>query len=281
MTAPMPPRTCCRCGQKVFARSVVVCIINEPCDVEAPQGSNHVNLLAKGRFMAAKKRKARVNEIQPGYVSGNLTAISMTDQRDKYGMRLVLCECTCGGTRLVAIGRLTSKSVKSCGCYVRPKGPYYHELTFNSWRGMQSRCKQESHNRFAKYGGRGIAICEAWNSYEQFYKDMGERPSASHQIDRIDNDGNYCPENCRWATRSEQARNKSNTVMIEFRGEVRSAHDWGELVGMNGKSIAQRIRKGWTAEQAITFPRNAGNPMGRKSPKVKTPRERYVLSINS
>ena len=125
-----------------------------------------------------------------------------------------------GGCRACAL-----KAVKE-----RPseaKHPLYH-----TWYGMLARCQNPKAQSYRNYGGRGITVCDRWHKFENFYADMGDRPSNKHSIDRIDVDGPYSPENCRWATWEEQANNKRNTVWIEFQGERLSAAQWGRRLGV-------------------------------------------------
>ena len=104
---------------------------------------------------------------------------------------------------------------------------------YRTWYGMVTRCQNPKAQAYHYYGGRGITVCDRWlESFETFYADMGERPSPKHSIDRIDNDGPYSPENCRWATWEEQANNKRNTVWIEFQGERLSAAQWRKRLGV-------------------------------------------------
>jgi hypothetical protein len=118
-----------------------------------------------------------------------------------------VCRCACGTERLVRADRLRAGKSKSCGCQrVSMRG-----LTAEGvcWRGMKQRCRNPNNPAYPSYGGRGITVCERWNSFENFYADMGPRPSPQHSIDRWpNNDGNYEPGNCRWATKSEQNENR-------------------------------------------------------------------------
>jgi len=137
------------------------------------------------------------------------------------------CVCECGNEIIVKGSHLRSGHTKSCGCLRKEiqserlkKSNYRHGLRFtneyNIWSTMKARCSNINHNRYKNYGGRGIKVCDKWlNDFINFYKDMGKRPSKEYSIDRIDNDGNYEPNNCRWATWKQQANNRSNNLILK------------------------------------------------------------------
>jgi hypothetical protein len=117
---------------------------------------------------------------------------------------------------------------------------------------MKYRCLNPRSTQYARYGGRGIMVCEQWaESFEAFLRHMGPRPGPNHSLDRIDNDGPYTPENCRWAESSRQQRNQRRTVMTTFRGERMSATDLAQQYGLQPSTVIQRLKRGWTSEQAI------------------------------
>lgn len=125
-----------------------------------------------------------------------------------------------------------------------------------NWRAMIRRCTDERHPHYARYGGRGVVVCQAWlDSFNTFLRDVGSRPSARHTLDRINNDGNYEPGNVRWATWEEQLRNRGdyNNVLTAF-GESKTISEWCERFGLWPSTVRKRIARGWSPEEALTKP---------------------------
>lgn len=123
---------------------------------------------------------------------------------------------------------------------------------YRNWHNMKNRCLNQNIPEYKWYGARGIRVCDRWlNSFENFLADMGTRPSPKHSIDRIDNNGNYCPENCRWATQKQQSRNTRNNRKITINGICKTVAEWAEIVGMKQNSLLYRIRRGTPPEDAI------------------------------
>lgn len=119
---------------------------------------------------------------------------------------------------------------------------------------MIDRCESIKSDQFANYGGRGILVCREWReSFETFLRDMGERP-VGMTIDRIDVNGHYSPENCRWVTPKQQCRNKRDNRVIEFDGYTRCIAEWAEIMGAKVSAIRMRLAKGWTVERTLTTP---------------------------
>ena len=125
-------------------------------------------------------------------------------------------------------------------------------MTKKSWEAMLNRCRSNKHVHYNDYGGRGIAVCDRWLLFENFLADMGSRPSKNHSIDRIDNNGNYEPGNCRWATRIEQHRNKRSNRHITAMGETHTLAGWAERTGLLKQTIRMRLERGWPDEDAVT-----------------------------
>jgi hypothetical protein len=125
--------------------------------------------------------------------------------------------------------------------------------TYYSWKAMRLRCNNPNHQAYKRYAGMGIKICGCWSSFEKFLADMGERPDGT-TLDRVNNDGDYEPENCRWATWSEQNKNRRDNRFIEFAGKRLTLPEWGRELGGSQNVIDQRLRSGWTVEKALTTP---------------------------
>lgn len=197
---------------------------------------------------------------------GKLTVLSGAGVRNQKS--LVLCRCDCGREKIVYYKDLRSGNTRSCGCVQREKLGALNRThgktstpEYAIWCAIIARCFNPNYKRFSGYGGRGITLCDRWrNSFEAFLSDMGTRPSPQHSIDRFpDNDGNYEPGNCRWATRREQSRNTRRTRMLTFRGQTKCLSDWAAELGVSYLMILKRLKRGWTIEMALSVP-----PNGRK-----------------
>lgn len=185
--------------------------------------------------------------------------------QDADGNYVWLCRCDCGTTRTVPAVRLRRGKSNSCGCLRRERQTKHGaaarangaDITYRAWSAMIYRCHNESSPNYPDYGGRGIQVCERWrNSFHAFVADVGRRPSQDYSIDRFpDNNGNYEPGNCRWATHTQQQRNKRSNKLIEYAGEIHCVADWAERVGLPVRCLALRLRKGWDVGRALTTPR--------------------------
>jgi hypothetical protein len=125
---------------------------------------------------------------------------------------------------------------------------------YRAWANMLTRCRNLRTRNWAYYGARGITVCDRWKTFENFLADMGRRPSHEHSLDRIDNAKGYFPGNVRWATRKEQANNKSNNRLITFQGETLTQAQWAEKRGIDSKTLHQRLANGWSIGRALSQP---------------------------
>lgn len=130
--------------------------------------------------------------------------------------------------------------------------------TYRSWGSMNTRCKNPSNHNYSKYGGRGIKVCSRWsNSFENFYKDMGDRPDGT-SLDRINNDGNYCKSNCRWSSPKEQSNNRRSNRLITWQNITLTLKQWTETLEVPLSRIAYRLDHVWTVEDALFEPKSKG-----------------------
>lgn len=191
---------------------------------------------------------------------GRLTVLECVG-RDNNGNALWRCKCDCGKENIVDGCRLRKGNTKSCGCY-----NIYRTKICNSthrksktrlyaiWGGIKARCSNPKCEAFKKYGGRGIKFCKDWVFYENFEKwALNNGYSSNLTIDRIDNDGNYEPSNCRWISSKEQSLNTSRNHYLELNGEKHTAYEWSVITGIRLSTILQRINKyHWTIQRALT-----------------------------
>lgn len=127
------------------------------------------------------------------------------------------------------------------------------------WGSMVQRCTNPNNKSYANYGKRGIRVCERWLTFANFIADMGFRDSPNHSLDRINNNGPYSPENCRWTDRKTQIRNSRIVHNVEFNGESHCLERWAEVTGIPAKIIGHRLRLGWTPEKTFTTPYKKGH----------------------
>lgn len=187
---------------------------------------------------------------------GRLLAIS---SRYDGKRRMWKCLCDCGNECEIDASKLNTGHTKSCGC-LHKESISTHGSTNSpehaAWLAMKSRCNCNSNRGYKYYGGRGIKVCEKWSqSFEAFLSDMGQKPSASHSIERIDVNGNYEPSNCVWADIETQKRNRRNTNLITYKGVIKTLTEHAEDNGLNSGTVWVRINKlGWSVEDALTKP---------------------------
>jgi hypothetical protein len=198
----------------------------------------------------------RISQI--GQTFGRLTAIS--DAEDMNGKSASICQCECGTVKSYRNGSLTSGNTLSCGCLHNDllserlmKHGMLDSQIYGVWIGMKDRCCNPNSERYADYGGRGITVCDRWvSSFNNFFADMGDIPFKGAQIDRKENDKGYSPDNCKWSTRNEQARNKRNNRILVFNGVGRCLTEWAEITGIKTGTLISRLKRGWQIERALT-----------------------------
>jgi hypothetical protein len=224
-----------------------------------------------GQLMATGVATDRISH--PGMIDmtgetyGRLTVLEMVRRTDGrgHGEWCCRCRCACGSEAVVASINLRAGLTKSCTCARDEQVSLLNKShgmsdtpTYRTWASMKLRCLNKRFPSYARYGARGISICERWlgeRGFENFFADMGPRPSPGHSIDRIDNSGNYEPGNCRWATPAQQIRNSRKARQITYRGRTMCIKDWAREFGVSYSAILQRLGKlRWSIEKALTYP---------------------------
>lgn len=198
-----------------------------------------------------------------GVQFGRLTVVGRAESTN--AVAAWLCQCACGRMQTCATNNLRSGNSTQCTHCAAVQRGHGHKprhghcrssgatSEYNIWKGIKLRCTKRSHASFSNYGGRGITVCDSWRtSFENFLADVGLRPSTQHQLDRIDNDGNYEPANCRWSTVTENARNKRNSLKLSHNSSTRTLVEWSEITGIKYRTLRMRVELGWSSERALT-----------------------------
>ena len=206
------------------------------------------------------KRSRRENKDLVGQVFERLTVIEYIG-RNNLGKNVWKCLCQCGTYKNIVQGSLITGLTRSCGCLYKEtrQGRRVHGKCGTSiyiiYNNMIRRCYNIKDNHYHNYGGRGIKVCDRWlESFQNFYDDMGDPPSKDHSLDRIDNDGDYCPENCRWADNITQANNKTDTKYVDYEGERVPLSILCRKKNVPYKLIYDRLRWGWDLDKALNTP---------------------------
>lgn len=193
-----------------------------------------------------------------GQVFGRLTVIGEAE-RSKHNHIQWYCECSCGKVTIVTTACLKTGNTISCGCYgdeCRLVNARTHGMrrtkVYVTWCQMIARCLDQNSISYKNYGGRGISICDRWRQFNNFFADMGDRPFKNAQIDRIDNEGNYEPGNCKWSTPAENALNRRSTRYITYNGETLAIAQWTKRFGIARSTLQNRLNRGWSVEKALT-----------------------------
>lgn len=195
-----------------------------------------------------------------GKTFGRLTAIRCAG-RNKHKQILWLCRCVCGNERVVVAGSLANGDTQSCGCWHKEitrrrslthghKSDRKPTATYKSWEAMKRRCQNPKSTDYARYGGRGIRVCDRWQHFEHFLADMGEKPRGL-TIERKDNHGHYEPGNCKWATSKEQGANRRSNHVLTLAGLTLTMTEWGRKLGLRPSRIYRRLMAGWSSKDAL------------------------------
>lgn len=202
-------------------------------------------------------RPASPRKIKIGDRFGRWTVVEKTA-----GWSMWLTRCDCGTERESQSGHLFGGNTLSCGCYRdelcsqrAKKHGGWGTAEYRVWCGIKGRCHSADNKDFPRYGGRGIAVCDRWRySFEAFIKDMGARPFSKATIERVDNDGNYSPDNCRWATRKEQTENRHTSRIIVMDGERITVAEAARRLSIDRSTIRGRaINHGETRQDAVNY----------------------------
>lgn len=186
-----------------------------------------------------------------------LTALEDTGRKSGSNARWKFL-CDCGKTHECVAASVKRGLTKSCGC-IRGKtaNNLKHGKTgtqeYRLWRGIRNRCYNSDASHYKRYGARGIKMCARWQNFENFLADMGSKPSGM-SLERIDNNGDYEPDNCRWATPREQANNRSNNRRITFDGVTMNVNEWAAKLGISTPTLIRRLNKGWSIDRALKTP---------------------------
>ena len=200
-----------------------------------------------------------------GQKFGRLTVIERVENA-KDGQACWLCKCECGNTKRVKARDLRRGNTRSCGCLQKEymesdwnkTHGFRHTRIYKIWTDMKQRCFNSKDTHFRQYGGRGITVCDEWkDNFMSFYNwSMANGYTDDLTLDRIDNNKGYSPENCKYATRQEQANNRRSNHFLTYNNETHSLSDWSRIMGIKYSALLNRIRRNWTIERALTTPVN-------------------------
>jgi len=180
-----------------------------------------------------------------------------------YEKHRAVCRCECGTQLIVRVDMLRSGHTRSCGCLIgesaRARFTTHGQRNtpeWHIWNHAKQRCVNPRDKNYAEYGERGITMCERWlHSPGNFFEDMGPRPTPQHTLERRNNRLGYSPENCEWATRSTQTRNRRVTNMLTYNGKTLPLVEWADRLGMSRETLYSRVRRyGWSTEDALSIP---------------------------
>lgn len=194
-----------------------------------------------------------------------LTVVGLAPRAEKDRAWKLLCRCDCGNATRITPSQFDAGKVMSCGCLRKsPRNEFdghsKHPL-YKIWIQMMRRCYNPKTKHYDRYGGRGISVCEEWHTFNNFAlwsESIGGRPPGT-SLDRIDNDGNYAPSNCRWADLKTQHRNTSANIVVEYNGERKTLIEWAETTGISWSALNHRYHRGWPVDRMLTEPMHKKN----------------------
>lgn len=193
--------------------------------------------------------------------NGRLIQIGQSFRINQVGPRYAVFICECGVTKIICVYSVKIGDTISCGCFNKEKTiarNIKHNKCktpeYTAWGGMKARISINNKSGKKNYVDRNITCCDRWKRFENFLEDMGQRPSPEHSIDRINNDGNYCKENCRWATDQEQSQNRRSNINLTFNNKTQCSLSWASELGINYGTLRSRLKVGWSIEKALTYP---------------------------
>jgi len=182
-----------------------------------------------------------------GNIYGKLQVLKYA-KRSPSNKPMWLCKCECGTEKEIIGAALKNGKTVSCGCFHKQQlkeRRTTHGMSgspeYNSWAGMINRCKNPSHKDYALYGGKGIIVIDTWSSFFNFLSDMGNKPGPSYSIERLDGNKNYCPDNCVWATKKQQANNRSNVRVFTYKGVKKTISGWATYSGIAHSKLYHRL----------------------------------------
>lgn len=196
-------------------------------------------------------------QLKPGDKYGRLTLVSFLSKEGR--CETWVAKCDCGTIKTVKKAKLISNRTTSCGCRKREVGRTHgmsNSCEFKCWTNMKKRCLNKNSKAYKHYGGRGITICKTWrDSFEAFYRDMGHKPKG-YTLERVDNNGNYEPGNCKWANRKQQAKNRRVARLLTHNNRTENIADWSRITGLSTSAIDYRLKTGMTVSEALTTPKS-------------------------
>lgn len=191
-----------------------------------------------------------------GNMYGRLTVIELSGH-NKHNQRLWRCVCDCGNSAEVLGSLLRKGDTRSCGCLARESAASINKshgkantAIYRIWRSMMDRCHLPTSHAYSRYGARGVAVCERWHDFENFYTDMGDKPKGM-SLERTDNDGPYSQENVQWASAKDQANNRRSSRWVEFNGERRTLAQWADHFGIHLGTLWARLKRGIPMDEAV------------------------------